>query len=231
MASIAFGGGITNIVGSHAGNTFARNKGGAYMKKKTTGVNPRSSSQLAFRTHVGLLSKHYSYTLSDANRAAWRTFAATNPTVNRLGNTTFLSGQQAFTKFNASLVSFGLSPVNTPPVSTSVSTVTGITCTAVHDPGGSVTIEIVTTGLSGDERVLIWTSPPMNPGKAFISSQLRRINGYWTGDAPQTLTAAYRNTFGSLPTGAGQRIFIRGQVINITNGVVSAFLGTSFLWT
>lgn len=231
MASIVFGGGITNMVGSAAGNTFARNKGGSYVKKKTHGTNPRSTSQLKFRTSVGLLSKHYSYTLTDLERAAWRTFAATNPTINRLGNTTFLSGQQAFTKFNAIMLITSSTIVATPPVSTAVGTVTSIFLAAASDPGGTVSVNIHTTGAGAFDQALLWLSPPMNPGRAFISSQLRLIGDFIPRDTLTDVTARYKAVFGSLPTDGGQRIFIRAQVVNTLNGVVSAFLGSSELWT
>src|SRR3989442_15290551 len=109
MASVIFGGGVTNIVGSHAGNTFAHNKGGSYVKRKTLGTNPRSERQLRHRTVVGALAKHYTWVLSSSDRAAWATFASTNPVINRLGNTAYLSGQQMFAKLNA--VSYAINGV------------------------------------------------------------------------------------------------------------------------
>jgi hypothetical protein len=177
------------------------------------------------------LSKYFSNELSTADRNAWRVFSSTNPVVNRLGNTTFLTGQQSFAKYNAILQSFNIAIVDTPPVSTAISSVVDIDVAAVPDPSGSVTVTVNTTGLSADEHVMIWLSPPMNQGRDFISSQLRRVNGYWTGDTPQIVTASYKAAFGSLPTGPGQRIFARAVVVNISNGVTSGFMQQFFTWT
>lgn len=231
MASVVFGGGVTNMIGSHAGNTFARNKGGSYVKKKTHGTNPRSSNQMRTRTQVGRLAKHYTYTLSDADRAAWRAFAATTPVVNRLGNTTFLSAQQMFAKLNAVLLNSTGIVVNTPPASYAVGTPTAITIDATSGLGGHLHITVTTAGSGGSDNIALWVSPPMNPGRAFISSQLRRFAGLFTRDVMDNVTVDYTDLFGFLPPVAGQRIFVRTCVVNSTNGVSSAFLQNSALWT
>jgi len=100
MALVVFGGGITKMIGSHAGNTFTSNKGGAVIKKKSKGTNPNTTSQVLGRATINIAAKAYSFALSDADRAAWRTYAATTPVINKLGNTTFLSAQQMFMKLN-----------------------------------------------------------------------------------------------------------------------------------
>jgi len=231
MASVIFGGGITNMVGSHAGNTFAHNKGGSYVKKKTHGTNPRSSNQSGHRTTVGRLAKYYTFTLTDAQRSAWRTFAATSPVINRMGNTIFLSGQQMFAKTSAQLLAAGFSIIATPPASGVVGTPTGIIINAVHGGGGSLTITNMVAAPGANDRVIMYCSPPMNPGRAFISSQLRRMPTICACNFAAFVTSDYTNAFGLLPTAAGQRIFVRIAVVNTTTGITSAFLQASDLWT
>lgn len=231
MASVIFGGGVTNIVGSHAGNTFAHNKGGSYVKKKTHGTNPRSGLQSAHRTTVGRLAKHYTFTLSDAQRSAWRTFASTTPVINRMGNTAFLSGQQMFAKVSAQLLAGGFAIINTPPASGAVGTPTGVTIAAVHGGGGSLTITNFIAGAGANDKVIVYCSPPMNPGRAFISSQLRRLPTLNAVNAAVINTADYLTSYGILPTSAGQRIFVRIAVVNTTTGITSAIFQGSDLWT
>ncbi|GAH50296.1 unnamed protein product, partial [marine sediment metagenome] len=45
MALVKLGGGIVQISGSIAGNTFARNRFGNYMRSRTKPVNPNSTRQ------------------------------------------------------------------------------------------------------------------------------------------------------------------------------------------
>lgn len=229
MASIQFGGGISNIVGSAGGNTFARNKGGAYMKKRANGVNPQSSKQLHKRAQMVRLAKHYTFVLSDSDRAAWVAFAATNPVVNRLGNTTFLSAQQMFLKLSGNLLTVGGTIVNTPPVSTSVPSVTLIQTIPTADPGGSLFIDVTTTTATADDTVQIWCSPAMNPGRAFISSQLR-LFGSFAANVNTDVQVTYKQIFGHLPKAPGQRIFVRARVLNDLTGLTSPFMQDTTLW-
>jgi len=231
MASVVFGGGITSMIGSHSGNTFARNKGGAYVKKKTHGTNPRSGLQSAHRTQVGQLARYYTFTLTDAQRSAWRTFASSSPVINRLGNTAFLSGQQIFAKVSAQILASGGAIIATPPASTIVGTPTGITIAAVHGGGGSVTITNFVAAAGANDRVIMYVSPPMNPGRAFISSALRRISSVGACNAAVIVTTDYLKHYGLLPTAAGQRIFVRIAVVNTATGITSALYQASDLWT
>lgn len=231
MASIVFGGGITNIIGSHAGNTFSRNKGGAYVKKKTHGTNPRSSNQMNSRTQVGRLAKHYTFLLTDPQRSAWRTFAATNPVVNRLGNTTFLSGQQMFAKVTANLLNGGYAINASPPASTAVGSPTALVIDALSGAGGHLKVQNTVVGFTAFDQITLWASPPMNPGRAFISSQLRRLGNSQAINANNTYNTDYLHNFGLFPGSAGQRVFIRVQVLNGNTGIQSALFQSSALWT
>jgi len=231
MATIVTGGGITQIVGSHAGTTFARNKGGPYMKRKAHGTNPRSQKQLEHRTVVSQLSKQYTHSLTEPQRAAWRTFASTFPVINRLGNVTFLSAQQMFCKLNAPLIPNGFSPSTTPPVLTAVGTPTLLVVTAVPDPGGSLTVNLSTTSTDPNDFAQIWVSPPMNQGRAFFSSQLRKIPLWIARDMAVDITTQYKKLFGLLPQGPGGLICTRGAVVNSVTGITSAFIQSRDVWT
>lgn len=231
MATIIFGGGITRAVGSHAGTTFAANKGGAYMKAKVKGVNPRSELQLARRTSLGQLSKYYTNTLTDAQRTAWATFASTYPVVNRVGNTSYLSGQQMFTKLNAQVLNTGGAIVATPPASTAVGTPTACTLTPVHGGGGSLGVSNTIAAPTANDKVLIWCSPPLNPGVSFVSSLLRRLPVLLTVNTGTSLTTPYTDVFGIFPSGPGQRVIARIQVVNDATGITSSMLQATAIWS
>lgn len=231
MATIIFGGGITRAVGSHAGTTFANNKGGAYMKAKVKGVNPRSQLQLARRTTIGQLSKHYTFTLTDAQRTAWASFASTYPTVNRVGNTTYLSGQQLFTKFNAQILNTGNPIINDPPYGGLIATPTSLTVTAVSGGAGHLDLANAVSASYGDNVIVYWCSPPLNPGVTFISSLLRRLPGTYAINSGVSLTTPYTDTFGIFPGGPGQRVIVRVQVVGYLSGMVSAMLQATTLWS
>lgn len=231
MASVSFGGGITKVVGSHSGNTFSSNKGGAYVKRRTGGTNPRTATQTSARTRLALTSKYYTNTLSAAQQSAWRTFATTVPIVNRLGNTIFLSGQQMFSRLSSNLLSSGGSIVATPPASTAVGNPTNCTITAVSGGGGHLDITNFVSSATGSDKVLTYVSPPLNPGVNFVSSKLRLLATPANVNSTAFATTDYEAIFGLLPTSAGQRIFVRIIVVNTSTGITSAAFQTSALWT
>jgi hypothetical protein len=232
MALVQFGGGITSMTGSHAGNTFARNRGGAYVKAKRTGVNPRSPKQSASRTNLGYLAKVYTHTLTDAQRAQWRTFAATNPVINKVGNTVTLSGQQMFAKLSANIMLTGAPYNASPPASTAVDSPLSLTIAAVSGGGGSLKVTTSKSGSIATEDGILFLSPPLNPGVNFISSKLRLIFGnVITIGGPFDITSAYNTMFGAIPSGPGQRIFMRWAVLNYATGITSAYYAGNALWT
>ena len=101
MALVKYGGGIVQMSGSIAGNTFARNRYGNYNRARTIPVNPNSSRQQSIRGVIINLAEEWHETLTDANRAAWEVYAAAVNMTNRLGETINLTGFNHFVRSNA----------------------------------------------------------------------------------------------------------------------------------
>jgi len=230
MASIMFGGGITTAIGSHGGTTFSRNKGGAYMKRKAKGVATNTTQQTLLRTQFSAAAQYFTNTLTEPQRAAWRTFAASYPVTNRLGNTTFLSGQQMFCKLACNLQGNGDAIINTPPISTAVAPVNYTLITATAGSPGSLQIYSSGIGLGTYDRVVHFASPPLNPGRAFASSQMRRLGTSYLFLSTNTVTSEYLNNFGLTPTAGGQRIIVRSYGLNTSTGIMSAGFQSTTLW-
>jgi len=231
MALVVYGGGITKVVGSHAGNTFTSNKGGAVMKRKPHGTNPSTTRQTQQRSLISQLAKSWTSALTDGQRANWRAYAATFPVVNKLGNTTFLSGNQLFSKLNIPVVTAGNAIPVSPPISSVVNSPIAVTIAAASGGGGSLTVNVTSTGTASGEAVIIWVAPPLSLGKNFVSSQLRQLPGNIVYGSTVDITSKYLQLFGALPSGPGQRIFMRIFIQNITNGITSTALQGSSIWT
>lgn len=101
MALIKFGGGIVAMSGSMAGNTFARNHFGFYMRARTKPVNPNSALQVAARARLTLLAEEWSATLTAIQRGGWETYAAAIAWQNKLGETVQLTGFNHFIRSNS----------------------------------------------------------------------------------------------------------------------------------
>lgn len=102
--------------GSIAGNTFARNRYGNYVRSRTKPVNPNTAGQQAVRAAVTYLSTYWAATCTIAQRAAWNLYAANVNMKNKLGETINLSGFNHFIRSNALLARFGGTIVAAGPV-------------------------------------------------------------------------------------------------------------------
>jgi len=100
MALIKFGGGVTAMSGSIAGNTFARNRFGYYSRARTKPVNSKSTGQSQMRAILAFLTEAWHDVLTPTQRTAWGTYANAVSWKNRLGEATKLTGFNHFVRSN-----------------------------------------------------------------------------------------------------------------------------------
>jgi hypothetical protein len=101
MALVKLGGGIIVISGSIAGNTFARNRFGNYVRPRTKPVNPASTGQELMRNTMAFLTELWHSTITAPQRIAWATYAAAIAVNNRLGESVYLTGFNHFVRSNS----------------------------------------------------------------------------------------------------------------------------------
>lgn len=101
MALIRYGGGVVQMSGSIAGNTFARNRYGNYARARTVPTNPNTSYQNKARSCVSYLTAYWSETLNAGQRDAWNLYGSNVNMLNKLGETIQLSGFNHFIRSNA----------------------------------------------------------------------------------------------------------------------------------
>jgi hypothetical protein len=120
MALVKMGGGVIQMTGSIAGNTFARNRSGNYVRAKTMPVNPRTALQDDVRTVLSQLSEYWHTTCTAAQRLAWETYAAAVQVKNRLGENIYLTGFNHFIRSNTLRMQAGLAIVDSGPTTLSM---------------------------------------------------------------------------------------------------------------
>lgn len=101
MALVKFGGGITAMSGSMAGNTYARNRFGAYVRNRTKPVNPNTPYQVKMRSAMAFCADRWANTLTAGQRAAWDLYASNVAMKNKLGETIHLSGYNHYVRSNS----------------------------------------------------------------------------------------------------------------------------------
>jgi len=115
MALVKYGAGVIQMSGSIAGNTYARNRYGNYVRAKTKPINPNSVLQIAARAAVSFLTTYWAQTLTPVQRTAWNLYASSVAMKNKLGETVYLTGANHFVRSNAILQANGLSIVADAP--------------------------------------------------------------------------------------------------------------------
>lgn len=100
MALVKFGGGVVGMSGSIAGNTYARNSYGNYVRARTKPINPNTARQVQVRAALSLLTEHWANILTSDQREKWGDYAAGVAMKNRLGESIHLSGFNHFIRSN-----------------------------------------------------------------------------------------------------------------------------------
>ena len=174
---------FTNISGSTGGVTASRNKGGQYLRARTTPVNPNSTRQQLARSRFTNANNGWS-TLTAAQRTLWNDFAALQAWVNALGDPIQLSGQQAYVGSYSALASATLTPVAVPPPPNTrpASLVIPVFAPAIAATNAGT----FTPGtLSAADIYVIGVSPPLPPGITSYKGPYR-IGEVSDGDSTST---------------------------------------------
>ena len=115
MALIKYSALVTGMSGKINGSVAARNKGGDYLRNKTTPVNPQTPAQQLARAQFGGVSSQWR-SLTPRQVDAWNDAAGNFPYTNIFGDKKFLNGLQLFTQLNFNLTLVGTANIAEPPI-------------------------------------------------------------------------------------------------------------------
>lgn len=231
FALIRFGGGVVQMSGSIAGDTFARNASGNYSRARTHPVNPNSDRQVAARARIQLLAEAWSDELSNAQRTAWGSYAAAVSWNNKLGETINLSGFNHFVRSNAAYLQVTPDrlvngptvmalPSGDPQFAVALSEANGITVT--FDENLPWTTE-------GGAGMIIDIGTPQNPTRTFFGGPWRYhawIGGTIPGPtaSPDGPTAVTCWTLTET-----QRVWVRAAIIRADGRLSTKFTAASVI--
>jgi len=163
--------------GSLRGITASHNKGGLYFRGRTVPTNPNTARQQAIRSVTGGLTQDWSDMLTEAQRQAWRDYAANVPVMDKLGNSINLSGINWFIKSIAPRKQANEAGLSTVPVTLVAPTIynTGVAALSIATfegvfttPPGTLTLTGTLSGTSDDDGdMLLYIAPPQTNGTRF----------------------------------------------------------------
>jgi hypothetical protein len=221
MSLIKFGGGITAMSGSIAGNTFARNRYGNYVRSRTKPVNPRSTGQVLIRSILSQLAENWKDVLTDPYRAQWATFASAISMKNRLGESMNISGFNHYLRGNVNRIQYGLGVVNSGPSVLSLpekDPLFAIACAS----GNQVTTVTFDDTLAwcalDDAAMILYNGIPQNATRNFFNGPWKLAGGI-LGQVAVPPTSPWPIT-GSVTLVAGQKVWYYARIV-LPDGRVS----------
>lgn len=176
MALVKLGGGLGEIRGSIGNWTFARNKGGQYIRNRAIPINPNTDRQSTVRACMAYLVDRWANTLTAAQRTAWNLYASNVSVLNRLGEAIYLSGFNHYIRSNLIAKMIALTVVDAGPVVFEI---------PAQDPTYAITASEATQQISAayddtmdwaDEtgaHLILFGGKPQNPQRNFFGGPWR----------------------------------------------------------
>ena len=215
MAKIKFGAMMVDASGKLGGQVFAKNRGGSYIRTKTTPLNPQTTAQMSIRGIFASISSAWS-TLTDVQRNSWNNFVGDYARTDVFGDLRNPSGKNLFQRLNQNLAISGQSLID---VCTTPSEVPFADVVSAVGSVGSGTLEVATAGDTTGSKVVVWATPQLSQGTKFVKNKLRQIEAFAGGSAiTADIYNSYVAKFGAASEGAN--IYIGVRVIN-ANGQAS----------
>jgi hypothetical protein len=209
MAKIKLGAIVVDMSGKLGGHVFAKNRGGNYMRTKTTPTNPRTSFQSAVRAMFATISSGWS-ALTDANRKSFENLVGAYAKTNVFGDLKSPTAKALYQRLNQNLMLSGQAVIATalPPAAVIAPLVNTATATAID---GSIAINFESASIGS--QILISATPVLSHGTTFIKNKLRQIAvEAGTPSNVISLPTEYTERFGSFV--AGDNVWISVVYIN-----------------
>jgi len=195
--------------GSYADKTSSKNRAGQYVRNRRSPVQPIGTGRRAVaRANFGSASSSWAG-ITDAQRAAWATFADGVPYIDRLGQSIKLTGHQMFVAVNSQLLNCGSGVSETPPGDTTVPVLSDVVLSAAIT-GGVLSADFTSTGTAAD-FILCAVAPLQSAGRSFVGR-------WWQAQVfPGNVTAAevydqFVAEFGALVE--GRKVFMKLTPVN-----------------
>lgn len=170
MAKIKLGAIVVAMSGKLGGHVFATNKGGAYMRTKTTPTNPQTSFQTAVRSIFATLSTAWSG-LTASQRLTWNKAVEAFKRTDVFGDLKVPSGKSLHQRLNQNLVMKGIAALTSAPLPAEILTAT--LASIVFDDDAILNLTFDSTPASGS--TLLYATAPVSNGTSFVKNRLRYI--------------------------------------------------------
>ncbi len=229
MTLIITGGGVGEASGSVGDLVFSRNRYGAYLRKRTIPINPRSARQVVLRAAFSFLTTRWSAELSQAQRDAWDLYGESVTMTNRLGQAIFLTGFNHYLRSNTTRKAFALPVIDDGPTIFEIPEQDPTLAITATEAGQTISVAYDDTMDWADEDdawLQLFQGTPQNGQRNFFNGPWRLISliqGVNAAPPPSPLVAPV-----VFALAAGQRIWLYAR-ISRADGRISQMFQTDVL--
>jgi hypothetical protein len=170
---IEYGSIITDGSGKLGGFVAARNRGGAYLRTKTSPTQPDTIYQEYVRTQLAWISSQWSG-LSDAQRATWNNAVESYKTTNIFGDKRNPSGINLFIKLNINRWRIGFNIAKEVPDKRQVKYEEISNVEFPSFAPEEAVVNFPTEHLK-HSHILLRATPPVSAGVTYITNRLRDV--------------------------------------------------------
>ena len=215
MAKIKFGMMMTDASGKLGGQVFSKNRGGSYVRTKSTPVNRQSSAQMNVRGIFASISSRWS-SLTESARESFNGFVGDYSRTDIFGDLRNPSGKALFQRLNQNALISGQPQID---VCVSPQSVPFANLSSAEISIAGANYEVEASGDLSGAQVVIWATPSLSKGTKFVKNRLRQLEVADGEDhGTYDIWGAYVARFGVPVVGANIHVGVR--VIN-SNGQAS----------
>lgn len=226
MAKVKFSALISEMRNKLNGSVFARNRGGAYLRTKVTPNNPQTQSQVLARARLAQFAQHWR-SLTEAQRVAWNSVTAQWAKTDVFGDVVNPSGNALFNRLNINVAIAGGSVLTLPPQPVGADALTDLSVTATAGIP-SMALSFAPAAVPAGHVMYVESTSNLSPGISNASAEFRHIVTLPAATATsEDVVTDQVAKFGTLV--AGQKIFVRAKLINMSTGEVSQRLVASVI--
>jgi len=219
MAIFTSGGAVGQISGRVGGLVYSHNRGGPYIRNGTIPTLVTSDEAINAKARMTAQSQRWD-NLTDTQRLSWKTWAASNPVVNRLGKQVIVGANAAFVGINTRCNLAGQALIDDPPIADPPLALASITLT-LDIGAGNFQIAYTATPTPADVHVWVRLCVLNNPAVNYVENRLRFLGVSAPGVAsPFDIEALTEARFGTLAV--GQKVVARVHTFDRTTGLLSA---------
>jgi hypothetical protein len=217
--------------GSLGGTVFSHNRGGRYVRNRSTPTNPNSTGQQNVRANLSQAVAAWKNSLTATNRSSWDTYAANTPVLNKLGDLVNLTGQQMWIRTATAAYQIGLDPVTlfaSAPTTFDLGDTGTLTFTSILD-SNLFNVGVANTpdwAADDDARLIAFAGVQASATIFFYKAPFRFINAAPGDSGTPVTTVQYdlEDGYPSVSLTVGNVLFIRLTVLQsdgrLSNGTI-----------